>query len=304
MSAKSTLGIDNPHTNRGRWPCQYLDPLKLALLFPAALSLACAKPARLPPEAGQPPRLIWSPPVAYPPTMFDRGVRGRVLVQAMVDSTGRVEPATIEVVRATRPEFERPAVDMVRNSRFTPARSGTRALRRLVQVPVAFDMRRASRVSSADSAAAAARASQGETAARRGNITDAMMHYSAALGLDPRLNKSVEFWYTLCWHGTLWHHAADVMFACEQAVMLEPLSEKTREARGLARAITGDYEGAIEDLEESAARTATAAASEQRRGWIRALKLGQDPFTEDLLRALRQRPSDITPRRSTDSTVR
>lgn len=282
------MGICNPPTNRGRQARPGLDPLKLALLLPAALSLSCAKPDRIAPEAGQEPRLIWSPPAPYPPTMFDRGVRGKVVVQAIVDSTGRVEPATIEVISATSPEFEQPAVEMVRNSRFTPARSGTRALSRLVQVPVTFDMKRESGVSAADSAAAAARASQGESAVRRGDIAGALAAYTTALNLDPRLNKSLEFWYRLCWDGSLWNSAADVMFACEQAVALEPLSERTREARGLARAMTGDYEGATEDLEQSAACASTAEDREQLRGWIETLRSGRNPFTEDVLRALRQ----------------
>jgi TonB family protein len=221
--------------------------------------------------------------------MFDRGVEGRVVVQAMVDSTGRVESGTIEVVSATRQEFERPAIDMVQNSRFNPARSDTRALRRLVRVPVTFDLKRRSRVTSADSAAAAARALEGESLARRGNITDALTAYSAALSLDARLNGSLQFWYELCWHGSLWGNAEDVMFACEQAVALKPLLASTREARGLARAMTSDYAGAIEDFEQSAARATTSEERAQRLSWIATLRSGRNPFTEEVLRTLRRR---------------
>jgi TonB family protein len=223
--------------------------------------------------------------------MFEGNMEGRVVVQAMVDSTGRVEPSTIEVVSATRPEFERPAVDMVLNSRFTPTpgRSGTRALRWQVSVPVVFDLNRGRAVGSADSAAAAALASEGASLARRGNITDAQTAYSAALGIDTRLNGSLQFWYALCWHGSLWGYAEDIMFACEQAVALEPLLANPREARGLARAMTSDYAGAIEDLGQSAARATTSEERAQRLSWIGTLRSGQNPFTEEVLRALRRR---------------
>ncbi|UCG88403.1 MAG: energy transducer TonB, partial [Gemmatimonadota bacterium] len=224
MLFHNALGTGSPRMTSECWRRLNLRPLELGLLFSAVLSLSCAKSEQVDPDAGLAPQLIWSPPVAYPPTMFDRGMEGRVVVQAVVDSTGRVEPGTIEVISATRPEFERPAVDMVRHSRFTPAQSDTQPLRRLVRVPVTFDLRRGSRVGSADSAAAAALASQGEALARQGMIAEAMTAYSQALGLDIRLNGSAQFWYGLCWHGTLRDYAADVMFACHQAVALDPRS--------------------------------------------------------------------------------
>ncbi len=289
MSPHSALGTRSPHTSSGRRPRPHFRPLKLGLLLPAVLSLSCTKPEQVAPEAGLAPQLTWSPPLAYPPPMFEGGVEGRVVVQAMVDSTGRVEPNTVEVVSATQPEFERPAVDMLRNSRFTPGRSGTRAFRTEVRLPVVFNLKRGSAVGSADSAAAAALASEGESLARQGNITDALTAYSASLSLDARLNRSLQFWYGLCWHGSLWGHAADVMSACEQAVALEPLMASTREARGLARAMTSDYAGAIEDLEQSAARALTSEERAERLSWIGTLRSGQNPFTEEVLRALRQR---------------
>jgi TonB family protein len=221
--------------------------------------------------------------------MFDRGVEGRVVVQAMVDSTGRVESGSIEVVRATRFEFERPAIDMVQHSRFSPARTDGRTLRRLVRVPVRFDLEGRLRVTAADSAAAAARALAGETLARQGDIINALTAYSEALGLNVELNGSHQFWRGVCWHGTLGGNAAEVIFACDQAVALEPDAASTRDARGLARAMIGDYAGAMEDLEQSAARATTTEARDERLSWIATLRSGQNPFTEEVLRTLRGR---------------
>ncbi|UCG84989.1 MAG: hypothetical protein JSW71_13705, partial [Gemmatimonadota bacterium] len=106
---------------------------------------------------------------------------------------------------------------------------------------------------------------------------------------DIRLNGSAQFWYGLCWHGSLREYAADVMFACHQAVALDPRSASTRQARGLARAMTSDYAGAIEDLEQAAAGAATDQERDQRLSWVRALRSGENPFTEEVLRALQGR---------------
>ena len=291
MIPHRVMGTDRSQTSSGRRALLRLRPQSLVLLLPGVIALACAKPNQIAPEAGTLPQLIWSPPLAYPPAMFQDGVEGRVVVQAMVDSTGRVEANSIEVVSASHYEFRRPAVDMIRNSRFEPGRSGDRALRTQIRVPVVFDLKRASTVGSADSLAAADLASEGEMLARRGNINDALTAYSAAQALDARLNGQLGFWYGLCWHGALWGYAEDVMFACEQAVALEPGLASTREARGLARALTDDYAGAIQDLEEAAARAFTPEERLERLRWIGVLRSGENPFTESVIEALRQRTS-------------
>ena len=77
------------------------------------------------------------------------------------------------------------------------------------------------------------------------------------------------------------------MFACQKAVELAPNNERYRDSRGVARALTGDTQGAIEDFEEylkfadhSDQRTA------QRQRWIDALKQGENPFTEEEIKGL------------------
>ncbi|WP_306558131.1 tetratricopeptide repeat protein [Nostoc sp. 'Peltigera malacea cyanobiont' DB3992] len=56
-------------------------------------------------------------------------------------------------------------------------------------------------------------------------------------------------WNTLCWGGSLQKQAADVLPACDKAVALAPEDSRIRDSRGLARALTGDTQGAIEDFE-------------------------------------------------------
>ena len=124
---------------------------------------------------------------------------------------------------------------------------------------------------------------------RQGNIIDALTAYSEALGLNAKLNRSHQFWRGMCWHGTLGGYAADVIFACDQAVALEPRLASTRDARGLARAMISDYSGAIKDLEQSAAYATTTEERDQRLSWIATLRSGRNPFTEEVLRTLRVR---------------
>ena len=61
-----------------------------------------------------------------------------------------------------------------------------------------------------------------------------------------------------------------------------------RDSRGLARALTGDYAGAIADFEAFVAWTSDDEDRLQRQGWIDALRVGENPFTPDLLRKLRE----------------
>ncbi len=288
MMSHRFLGTPSPHAARAFALHLPVRLLNLAVLVPAALSVACARPESVSPEVGQPPLLTWSPPLAYPPDMFGAGIEGSVIIEAMVDTTGRIDPGSIKVISASRPAFERPAVEMLRNSRFQPARTGEQLLRAQVRVPVKFDLRREEEVAKTDSTAAAALTAEGERLARQGNIQDALSAYSAAQGLDARLNSSVRFWYGLCWYGGLWGHADAVLFACDQAVALAPRDPETREARGLARAMTSDYAGAIEDLEQSAAHARSNESRTQWLSWIGALRAGQNPFTDQVLERLRR----------------
>ncbi len=55
----------------------------------------------------------------------------------------------------------------------------------------------------------------------------------------------------------------------------------------LARALTGDVAGAIDDFEAYVAWTGNDRDRAQRQGWIDALRAGQNPFTSELLERLR-----------------
>ncbi len=83
----------------------------------------------------------------------------------------------------------------------------------------------------------------------QGLLVEALAAYAEAQTLDPTLEISARSWNTLCWFGSLWGYATAVLDACERAVELAPENGDYHDSRGLARALTGDYEGAIEDFE-------------------------------------------------------
>jgi hypothetical protein len=68
--------------------------------------------------------------------------------------------------------------------------------------------------------------------------------------------------------------------------------EKVRDKRGLARALTGNYTGAIEDfkacIEWSKANNMYERFSQKREEWISALEAGKNPFNEATQEALRK----------------
>lgn len=83
-------------------------------------------------------------------------------------------------------------------------------------------------------------------------------------------------------------HAAEVMFAYEQAVSLVPENEKYLYCRGLARALTGDFAGAIADFEAYVTWMTNEENKTRVQGWIEALRAGENPFSKEVLEELRK----------------
>jgi len=101
----------------------------------------------------------------------------------------------------------------------------------------------------------------------------------------------------VCWLGSLDGFAATVKPACEQAVQLAPnsLKDQYKDSRGLARALTGDRNGAIEDFQATVdwirGQPKLGGYSEdflrRRESLIAALRDGRNPFDKQLLDAMR-----------------
>jgi len=97
-------------------------------------------------------------------------------------------------------------------------------------------------------------------------------------------------WNRLCWLGSLANRAAEVMSACQQAVTLAPENGNIRDSRGLALALTGDYQGAIDDFTAfitwSRAQYRPEEERTLRESWIKVLAAGKNPFDKATLETL------------------
>jgi WD40 repeat protein/DNA replication protein DnaC len=105
----------------------------------------------------------------------------------------------------------------------------------------------------------------------------------------PDVDISPLLWDTVCWLGALNEQASEVIAACETAVKNNPEHGGYRDSRGLARALTGDTTGAIEDFQAYIDWSGSPPRRKrQRQTWIEALEKGENPFTEDLLKELQE----------------
>ncbi len=84
------------------------------------------------------PEMLSHPPLVYPELLKQAGIEGTVIAQAIVDTTGRVEANSIRIVDSPNPGFDQSARDLLLKSLYRPARVYGRAVRVLIQQPIAF----------------------------------------------------------------------------------------------------------------------------------------------------------------------
>ena len=88
------------------------------------------------------PVRLAGPVPAYPELLRQAGVQGRVVLEAVVDTAGRVESGSILVVSAAHPGLGAPARQALAATLFRPARVRGRAVRVRVRIPMDFVLRR------------------------------------------------------------------------------------------------------------------------------------------------------------------
>lgn len=86
----------------------------------------------------EPVRRLSGPTPVYPAALRAGGIEGVVQLRMVVDTTGRVEPGSIEVRSSTHQAFEAAAAEALIGSRYAPARLRGRPVRQLVQQGVRF----------------------------------------------------------------------------------------------------------------------------------------------------------------------
>jgi protein TonB len=77
----------------------------------------------------------------YPTPLRSAGVSGEVLVRFVVDTTGRVESGSIEIVNATHPLFAEAVTGWLPRTRYEPAQAGGARVRQRVEQRIDFALR-------------------------------------------------------------------------------------------------------------------------------------------------------------------
>jgi TonB family protein len=103
------------------------------MVYPAFLEFEIEKPALSIPG---------NPAPRYPEGLRDEGIEGEVLVQFVVDTSGRADMRTFRLLGPSRVyrEFVQAVFDNIPKMRFTPAELGGCKVRQLVQLPFAFKL--------------------------------------------------------------------------------------------------------------------------------------------------------------------
>jgi TonB family protein len=86
----------------------------------------------------QHPQLVSWPPPLYPDAMRQAHIEGRVVIRAIIDTTGRIEPASVKILESPNPAFDKAARFVVLHAFYRPARVHGRAVRVLVNIPIDF----------------------------------------------------------------------------------------------------------------------------------------------------------------------
>ena len=136
---------------------------------------------------------------------------------------------------------------------------------------------------------------EGENLLQSRQVPEANAAFMKVLKYRPASAIESYKWNNLCWLGALngQRDATTVMKACEYAVALDPEELGNVDTRGVAGR-RGNRNGAIKDFQEFIDKwdgdgsPEGARIKEQRRGWIKALNEGKNPFTSDVLMELRK----------------
>ncbi len=130
---------------------------------------------------------------------------------------------------------------------------------------------------------------RGRNVLQQGNVLSALSSYQKAQQIDEKIIEA-RSWNSLCWFGSIYGYADKVLDACDKAVELASDEKQSQylDSRGLARALTGDSNGAIDDFR---AYINDKNNSEQlrakRQKWIKSLENGENPFTKEVLEKLK-----------------
>jgi TonB family protein len=122
-----------------RW--RWLGASAAVAVAAAAVAAACEAPRPTSPNevvlmesmGSEQPVLLSASPQQYPNLLRQAGIQGRVTVRAFIDSTGRADPASVQVIDSPHPGFDQAARTVVLQARFRDGRSRGRAVRVVIE---------------------------------------------------------------------------------------------------------------------------------------------------------------------------
>jgi len=130
---------------------------------------------------------------------------------------------------------------------------------------------------------------------KEGEYSSSLAAFVEADALETGWRIASKQWNEVCWQGSIHRRAASVLDACERAVATASDEERFyfRDSRGVARVLTKDYAGAIEDFEAFLGWAGGQKSSKPlneairlRKSWITTLKTENDPFRDIDLRTV------------------
>ncbi|HLO89006.1 MAG TPA: CHAT domain-containing protein [Nostocaceae cyanobacterium] len=132
---------------------------------------------------------------------------------------------------------------------------------------------------------------QGAKQAKEGNIKIALQMYKDIEKADPEVEIIAVGWHGICKYGNEYNKANEAIETCEKAVSLEPNNPKVVEDRGVAKALTGNINGAIQDFQSVIAmidkidkpNENARRAKLRLQNWISLLKLDKNPVKTMIL---------------------
>jgi periplasmic protein TonB len=89
-------------------------------------------------ERFEPAILVLQPAPRYPGALEALGIEGQVIVEFVIDTTGKVQPRSIRILESTHPDFAAAARAAVAGTIFRPAHLSAHAVRQLTRQSVRF----------------------------------------------------------------------------------------------------------------------------------------------------------------------
>jgi TonB family protein len=92
-------------------------------------------------QVDDPVQYIGGPLPKYPDSLKAAKIEGRVTIRYIVGADGQVEVNSLQILNSSQKEFEAPAIEAIKGSRFKPAKIKDAPVRQMVEQVVRFTLK-------------------------------------------------------------------------------------------------------------------------------------------------------------------